>query len=53
MKVVEYKEGLAGSLHGQKKELWPHILAFLLIVLGVEMALANGIPRSNKVVNNQ
>ncbi len=52
MKVVEYKEGMAGGLYGQKKELWPYLLAFLLIVLGVEMALANGIPRSNKEVND-
>jgi hypothetical protein len=45
MKVVEYKEGMTGNLHGRKKELWPHILAFLLVVLGVEMVLANGIPK--------
>jgi hypothetical protein len=52
-KVVEYREGMAGSLHGQKKELWPHLLAFLLVVLGAEMALANGIPRGKKTGNHQ
>ncbi len=46
VKVVEYKEGMISGVHGRKKELWPFFLAFLLIVLAVEMAMANGIPRT-------
>jgi hypothetical protein len=41
MKVVEYKESLRQDLHGKKKEAWPFVLAFILVVLGVEMVLAN------------
>jgi hypothetical protein len=44
IKVVEYKEGMTSGLYGRKKELWPFSLAFLLIVLAVEMVIANGIP---------
>jgi hypothetical protein len=44
IKVVEYKEGMISGVHGRKKELWPFFLGFLLIVLAVEMAIANGIP---------
>jgi hypothetical protein len=43
-KVVEYKAGMISNVHGTKKEIWPFFLAFLLIVLAVEMAIANGIP---------
>jgi hypothetical protein len=46
VKVVEYKEGMKGRLHGGRKEAWPFILAFLLIVLAVEMGVANGVPRA-------
>jgi len=46
MKVVEYKESLKGRLHGGRKEAWPFILAFLLIVLAMEMGVANGVPRA-------
>ncbi len=46
VKVVEYKEGIEGRLHGGRKEIWPFILAFLLIVLAVEMGVANGVPRA-------
>ncbi len=48
VKVVEYKGGMISSLHGRKKELWPFSLAFLLIVLGVEMVIANGIPEKQR-----
>jgi hypothetical protein len=46
VKVVEYREGTMGGIHAGRKELWPFILAFLLIVLAVEMGIANGVPRS-------
>jgi len=44
-KVVEYREGATGDLHGSRKELWSFLLAFLLVVLGVEMGIANGMSR--------
>ena len=47
IKVVEYKEGMVSGLHGRKKELWPFSLAFLLVILAVEMVIANGIPKIN------
>ena len=53
VKVVEYKEGTLGSLQTGKKELWPFLLAFLLVVLAVEMAVANGGPRRNIITNDQ
>lgn len=43
VKVEEYREGATGDLHGSRKELWPFLLAFLLVVLGVEMGIANGV----------
>ena len=33
VKVVEYREGAISTVHAGRKELWPFILAFLLIVL--------------------
>ena len=42
VKMVEYKEGAAGNVHAGKRELWPYFLALLLIVLAVEMTIANG-----------
>jgi len=41
VRVVEYREEKAGPLHAGRKELWPYVLAFLLVVLGAEMVLAN------------
>jgi len=38
---VEYRGEEAGPLHAGRKELWPYVLAFLLVVLGAEMVLAN------------
>ena len=47
MKVVEVKEGaLKGGL-AARVELWPYLLAFIMAVLGIEMAVANGVPRAN------
>jgi hypothetical protein len=43
IKVVEYRGEDAGGLHAGRKELWPFFLAFLLVVLGAEMVLANKI----------
>ena len=41
VKVVEYKGEDLGRFHAGRKELWPFVLALLLVVLGVEMVLAN------------
>jgi hypothetical protein len=44
LKVVEYaQDGLNGRRAG-RKEIWPSLLGLLLIVLALEMILANGIP---------
>jgi hypothetical protein len=43
--IVEYKEGVSGNFQTNRKEIWPFLLAFLLMVLGVEMVVANGVPR--------
>lgn len=45
VKVEEYRDGVLDLLHGDRKDLWPFLLFFLLIILGVEMAIANGPPR--------
>jgi hypothetical protein len=42
-KLVEYREETLRSLHNGKKELWPSLLAFVLIVLAIEMGIANRI----------
>ncbi len=44
MKVIEYREGTLKDLQAGKKELWPFLLTFLMVVLAVEMGLANGAP---------
>jgi len=44
VKVIEYQEGALKDLQGGRKELWPYLLAFLMVVLAVEMGLANGAP---------
>jgi hypothetical protein len=46
VRVVEYNESAMGRLQGGRKEIWPFVLGFLLIVLAVEMGLANGVPRA-------
>jgi hypothetical protein len=38
---VEYRESIKGRLQGERKEIWPFVLGFLLIVLAVEMGVAN------------
>ncbi len=43
VKVVEYQEGIKSRLYGGRQEIWPFILVFLLIVLAVEMGVANRI----------
>jgi hypothetical protein len=48
VKVVEYREGAISEVHAGRKELWPFILGFLLMVLAAEMGIANGIPRLRK-----
>ena len=47
-KVVEYKEGAMSGVRAARMELWPFLLLFLLVVLGVEMGVANGVPRSQQ-----
>ena len=42
-KVVEYRDGVISGVHGSKKELWPSLLAFVLVVLAIEMIVANRI----------
>jgi hypothetical protein len=46
VRVVEYRESIKSHLQGGRKEIWPFILGFLLIVLAVEMGVANGVPRT-------
>ncbi len=46
--IVEYKEGGSGNLQTNRKEIWPFLLAFLFVVLGVEMLVANGVPRAKE-----
>lgn len=41
IKIVEYKEGVLTGLQTSRKEIWPYLLIFLLIVLGLEMVIAN------------
>ena len=43
MKVVEYKEGTRSTVPAGGEELWPFLLAFLLVVLAAEMGVANRI----------
>jgi hypothetical protein len=40
VKVIESKEGTQGVPRAGRKELWPYILGFLLVVLGIEMGVA-------------
>jgi hypothetical protein len=41
--VVEYKEGYLSNLQVGRKELWPYLLGFLLVLLAVETGVANRI----------
>ena len=40
VKVAQFKEGGGGDLQGGRKETWPYLLGFLLVVLAVEMGVA-------------
>ena len=42
-KMVEYKEGVLKEIHGSRKEIWPFLLAAVLIFLVIEMGVANRI----------
>jgi hypothetical protein len=42
-RVVEYKEGALSAVPAGGKELWPFLLAFLLVVLAAEMGVASRI----------
>ncbi|MFB3885915.1 MAG: BatA domain-containing protein [Thermodesulfobacteriota bacterium] len=53
VKVAEYKEGALKDLQGGRKEIWPYLLAFLLIVIAIEMGLANGAPWKKEKINIQ
>jgi hypothetical protein len=48
IRIVQYKEGASGNLQASRKEIWPFFLAFLLMVLGGEMVVANGVPRGKE-----
>jgi hypothetical protein len=48
IKIVEYQERTLSGLQTGRKEIWPFLLAFLLMALGVEMVVANGVPRGKE-----
>jgi len=50
VKATEYKEGVLSSGHGARVEIWPFLLAFVMVVLGIEMGVANGMPRIKSLV---
>ena len=41
VKVVEYREGSQNQVRGGRQDLWPYFLGFLLLVLAVELGVAN------------
>jgi hypothetical protein len=41
VQVKEYKEGTSSRMRGSRQEFWPYLLGFLLLVLAVEMGVAN------------
>ena len=41
IRVVAYEEKASGALRAGRRELWPHLLAFLLLILALEMVVAN------------
>ena len=43
VKVAQFQEGGAGDLRGGRKEGWPYLLGFLLVILMVEMGVAGRI----------
>jgi hypothetical protein len=48
VKLVEYREGTVRGAQTGKRELWPFLLGFVLVILGIEMGVANGMPRTKK-----
>jgi hypothetical protein len=41
VQVKEYNEAASGRMRGSRQELWTYLLGFLLLVLAVEMGVAN------------
>jgi hypothetical protein len=41
VRIKDYKEGFSGQLRGTRQELWTYLLGFILLVLVVEMGVAN------------
>jgi hypothetical protein len=41
VKVTDYREGELAGRGRERRELWPHLLGFLLVLLALESALAN------------
>jgi hypothetical protein len=48
VKLIEYREGIVQGVQSGKRELWPFLLGFVLVVLVVEMGVANGSPWKGK-----
>lgn len=40
MQVVQYREDILKEAHSGRREVWPYLLCFVLLVLGLEMAVA-------------
>jgi hypothetical protein len=53
IRIVEYQEGALSDFQTNRKEIWPFLLAFLLMVLGVEMVVANGVPKSSHTPHHE
>ncbi len=43
LRMVEYREGTLSAANAGRKELWPFLLIFLLVILAVEMRVAGRI----------
>jgi len=43
VKVIESSDGSVEASLSGRRELWPYILGFLLMVLGIEMGVASRI----------
>jgi hypothetical protein len=41
VQVKEYDEAASGRMRGSRQELWTYLLGFLLLVLALEMGVAN------------
>jgi hypothetical protein len=40
MQVVQYREDILNEAHSGRREIWPFLLCFVLLVLGLEMVVA-------------